>query len=100
MSIELKHTGMDALERADAEAVYRHAFECEPLDPAADRRASRSGQRESPRKSAVGTGKSATRHFKHCSATTMSYEVRPRRLGHALLGSSLPALGQIAPTTR
>ena len=38
MSTELKHSGMDPLERADAEAVYRHAFEGEPLDPAADRR--------------------------------------------------------------
>ena len=38
MSTELKHTGMDAIERADAEAVYRHAFEGEPLDPEVRRR--------------------------------------------------------------
>ena len=38
MSTELKHTGMDALERADSEAVYRHAFEGESLDPEVARR--------------------------------------------------------------
>jgi hypothetical protein len=38
MSAELKHTGRDPLEEADAEAVYRHAFDGEPLDPAVDRR--------------------------------------------------------------
>jgi len=38
MSIELRHTGTDPIERADAEAVYRHAFEGEPLDPEVRRR--------------------------------------------------------------
>jgi hypothetical protein len=38
MSTELKHAGTDLLERADAEAVYRHAFEGEPLDPEVRRR--------------------------------------------------------------
>jgi hypothetical protein len=38
MSTELKDTGTDPLERADAEAVYRHAFEGEPLDPEVARR--------------------------------------------------------------
>ena len=38
MSTELKPTGMDALEQADAEAVYRHAFGGEPLDPEVGRR--------------------------------------------------------------
>jgi hypothetical protein len=38
MSTELKRPGMDPLEGADAEAVCRHVFEGEPLDPAADRR--------------------------------------------------------------
>jgi len=38
MSTELKHSGMDPLERADAEAVYRHAFQGEPLDPEVRRR--------------------------------------------------------------
>jgi hypothetical protein len=38
MSTEVKHTGADPLERADAEAVYRHAFEGEPLDPEVRRR--------------------------------------------------------------
>ena len=38
MSTELKHTGTDPLERADSEAVYRHAFEGEPLDPEVRRR--------------------------------------------------------------
>ena len=38
MSTELRHTGTDPLERADAEAVYRYAFEGEPLDPEVRRR--------------------------------------------------------------
>ncbi len=38
MSAELKHTGVEPLERADSEAVYRHAFEGEPLDPEVARR--------------------------------------------------------------
>lgn len=38
MSTELKYTGMDPLERTDAEAVYRHAFEGQPLDPEVRRR--------------------------------------------------------------
>ena len=38
MSTELKHTGTDPSERADAEAVYRHAFEGKPLDPGVRRR--------------------------------------------------------------
>ncbi len=38
MSIEVKHTGTDRSERADAEAVYRHAFEGQPLDPEVRRR--------------------------------------------------------------
>ena len=38
MSAELTHTGMDPFEQADAEAVYRHAFEGEPLDPEVRRR--------------------------------------------------------------
>ena len=33
MSTGLKHTDAYPLERADAEAVFRHAFEGEPLDP-------------------------------------------------------------------
>ncbi len=38
MSAELKHTGMDPFAQADSEAVYRHAFEGEPLDPEVRRR--------------------------------------------------------------
>jgi len=38
MSTELRHSGVDPLEQADAEAVYRHAFEGEPLDPEVRRR--------------------------------------------------------------
>lgn len=38
MSTEVKNTGMDSLEQADAEAVYRHAFEGKPLDPEVRRR--------------------------------------------------------------
>lgn len=38
MGTELKHIGMAPLERADAEAVYRHAFEGELLDPEVRRR--------------------------------------------------------------
>lgn len=38
MGTELKHSGMDPLERTDAEAVYRHAFEDEPLDREVRRR--------------------------------------------------------------
>jgi len=33
MSTEVKDAGVDPLERADSEAVYRRAFEGEPLDP-------------------------------------------------------------------
>jgi hypothetical protein len=38
MSAETKSTGIDPLERADAEAVLRHAFHREPLDPEVARR--------------------------------------------------------------
>lgn len=38
MSTELNDTSTDPLERADSEAVYRHAFEGEPLDPEVRRR--------------------------------------------------------------
>jgi len=38
MSTEVNQTGMDPLSQADAEAVYRHAFEGEPLDPEVARR--------------------------------------------------------------
>jgi len=38
LSTELRHTGRDPFERADAEAAYRHAFEGEPLDPEVRRR--------------------------------------------------------------
>jgi hypothetical protein len=38
MSTQLKHTGIDPVERADSDAVYRHAFEGEPLDPEVARR--------------------------------------------------------------
>ena len=38
MSTELKTTGIDPQEEADAEAVLRHAFHGEPLDPEVSRR--------------------------------------------------------------
>jgi hypothetical protein len=38
MSAETKTTGIDPLERADADAVLRHAFHGEPLDPEVARR--------------------------------------------------------------
>jgi hypothetical protein len=38
MSAELKTTGTDPQERADEEAVLRHAFHGEPLDPEVSRR--------------------------------------------------------------
>lgn len=38
MSAETKYIDMDPLEQADAEAVLRHAFDGEPLDPEVDRR--------------------------------------------------------------
>ena len=38
MSAEVKHTSMDPFEQADAEAVYRHAFEGKALDPEVARR--------------------------------------------------------------
>jgi hypothetical protein len=38
MSAELKQTAAEPLERADSEAVFRHAFEGEPLDPEVARR--------------------------------------------------------------
>jgi hypothetical protein len=38
MSIDTDMTGTDAQERADAEAVLRHAFHGEPLDPEVARR--------------------------------------------------------------
>jgi hypothetical protein len=38
MSTELKTTGLDPLEEADAEAVLRHAFDGEPLDAEVARR--------------------------------------------------------------
>ena len=38
MSVETKTTGTDPQERADEEAVLRHAFHGEPLDPEVARR--------------------------------------------------------------
>jgi hypothetical protein len=38
MSTELKMIGIDPLEKADGEAVPRHAFHGEPLDPEVARR--------------------------------------------------------------
>ena len=38
MSVETKTTGTDPQERADFEAVLRHAFHGEPLDPEVARR--------------------------------------------------------------
>jgi hypothetical protein len=38
MSTETKTTGRDPLEQADAEAVLRHAFHGDPLDPEVARR--------------------------------------------------------------
>ena len=38
MSAEAKTTGTDPQERADEEAVLRHAFHGEPLDPEVSRR--------------------------------------------------------------
>ncbi len=38
MSDETKATGTDPQERSDAEAVLRHAFHGEPLDPEVSRR--------------------------------------------------------------
>ena len=38
MSTELKTTGIDPQEEADVEAVLRHAFHGEPLDPNVARR--------------------------------------------------------------
>ena len=38
MSAETETTGMDSQEHADAEAVLRHAFHGEPLDPEVLRR--------------------------------------------------------------
>lgn len=38
MSTEPQDPGVDPLERADSEAVYRYAFEGKPLDPEVARR--------------------------------------------------------------
>lgn len=98
MSTEAKTT--DPQEQADSEAVLRHAFRGEPLDPEVARRVH---ERAAKRKSIARTASSTTRRSTICSAAmtkTTSHEVCLGCVHGVPLGRQIPAHAAGTPAAR